>query len=241
MADGNRFFRWLGRINAILFFLVITGIALLVGANFGLDFALPHHETHAVVEIASGDTLEFGGNLTLGEDYSSQMTRLEGTQEGLMVLRREGPPRGSLSSSGGRYGDTANVNVLLFDLGTMKNHWMFRGNKQDIERAYAIRAVIPAPKDGVDPVTAILMPVATKDTNGDGKIDRSDADSLYIHRPGSTGAVKLFDAVSVTTIDQLDSGRVLVTYDDGKTDHAAMLSTKDFSIIALATISPKPN
>jgi len=47
--------------------------------------------------------------------------------------------------------------------------------------------------------------------------------------------------VSVTTIDQLDSGRVLVTYDDGKTEHAAMLSTKDFSIIASATISPKSN
>jgi len=240
MAEDNRFFRWLGRINAILFFLVVTGIALLIGANIGLDFVLPHYETHAVVETASGDTLEFGGNLTLGEDYSSAMTRLEGTQEGVMVLQRVDPSRGSLSSSG-RYGATANVNVLLFDLGTMKNHWMFRGTRQDIERAYAIRAVVPAPKDGIDPVTAILMPVATKDTNGDGKIDRNDADSLYLHRPGSAGAVKLFDAVSVTTIDQLDSGRVLVTYDDGKTEHAAMLSTKDFSIIASATISPKSN
>jgi hypothetical protein len=239
MTDDNSFFRWLGRINSILFFLVVAGAGLLIGANAGLDIFIPqHNDAHAVVETASGDTYDFGGSLNVKEDYSSAMTRLEGTQEGFMVLQRASRG-GSLGSRGG-YG-TANVNVLLFDLRTMQSHWMFEGTRQDIERAYAVHAVVPVPNDGADPVTALLMPVATRDTNGDGKIDRNDADSLYVHRPGSAGAVKLLDAVSVNTIEQIDSDRVLVTYYDGKIDHAAMLSAKDFSIIASAAISPKPN
>src|SRR5262249_48823110 len=111
MGDDNRFFRWLARINSILFFLVVAGIGLLIGTNMGLDFFMPHHVAHGAqgaVETASGDVYDFGGNLNVTVDDSSAMTRLEGTQEGIMVLQRQAPPRGKFSSRA-RYGETANV------------------------------------------------------------------------------------------------------------------------------------
>jgi hypothetical protein len=241
MADDNRFFRLLGRVNAVLFFLACCAVLLAVGIMFaGEPLLRPSGAPYAAVETAGGDTYEFGGNLNLDSDFST-LTRLEGTEEGFLVLQRDsGGYKHRVSLSRDR-GETDNVDVLLFDLRTMQSRWMFRGTGQDIQRAYRIREVFPAPEKGVDPVTALLMPVAAKDTNGDGKINSNDAHALYLYRPGTARAVKLLDAVLVNDVEQIDSGRVLVLYSDGKADHAAMLSAKDFSVIAQAAVSPNPH
>jgi hypothetical protein len=41
-------------------------------------------------------------------------------------------------------------------------------------------------------------------------------------------------------MEQLDAARILITYYDGRTDHAMLVSAKDFTTIADAPVSPTP-
>jgi len=240
MGDDNRFFRWLGRINAMLFFLAVAGTIVLMGGE-SLMWGLMSHDAPTAAEVKNGDdTYAFGG--TIGSPAVStgapSITRLDGTDEGVMVLQR-GDPRAYGLESRSRFA-AADVNLLLVDLRTMKTRWLFGGVKHDIGQILEVRSSVPVPQSSADPVTALLMPVAAADTNGDGKVTRADGDALYLYRVGGANAVKLFDAKSITGMEQIDSERIVVTYFDGKTDHARLLSARDFKSIADTAISPTP-
>ena len=84
------------------------------------------------------------------------------------------------------------------------------------------------------------MPVAAADTNGDGRIARADDHALYVYRVGGAVAVKLFDAKAIAGMEQINSDRIVITYYDGKTDHALLLSARDFRPIADTVVSPTP-
>jgi hypothetical protein len=241
MADDNRFFRWLGRINAMLFFVAVAGVIVLMGGE-SLMWGLMSHDAPAGAQMKNGDdTYAFGG--TLGPPSvatgASSISHLDGTDEGVMVLRRGDPnPYGLESRS--RF-ETGDVNFLLIDLKTMKNRWLFEGVKRAIGQVLEVRSSVPVPQNSPDPVTALLMAVAVADTNGDGKITRADDNALYVYRVGSAKAVKLFDAKAISGMEQIDSERIAITYYDGKTDHAVLLSARDFKAIADTTLSPTPN
>jgi hypothetical protein len=244
MADDNRFFGWLGRINAILFFLGAAGVIVLGGGSV-LSVLIEQrgvsHVEPATVETKSGgETYAFGGMVggPIASIGAPTLTHIDGTDEGIMVLQRGGPRLYGLDS-GSRL-EANDVNYLVVDLKTMKTRWLFRGVKRDIAYAADIREIIPVPKDAPDRTTALLMPVAEADTNGDGKIDRADRHALYAYRVGSASAVRLFDAQTISEIQQLDADRVEVTYYDGKSDRAALLSVKDFHTIADTALSALP-
>ncbi len=166
MTDDNAFFRWLGRVNAMLLFLAAAGVIVFVGAN-ALTWGPMSHDAPAGAETKSGgDTYAFGG--TIGASSvatgAASITRLDGTDEGVMVLQRGGSnPYGLESRS--RF-ETSDVNFLLVDLKTMKNRWLFEGVKRDIGEVLEVRSSVPVPQNASDPVTALLMPVAAADTNG---------------------------------------------------------------------------
>lgn len=236
MRDDSRFFHWLGRINSVLFFLgALALLAVAIGAFWGESFrAGPERPEKA----RDGETYAFGGNIDMGSVPAAAIARLEGSDEAYMVLQRGGERHGSFRSDS--RASSANVNVLLFDLDTMRSRWMFQGLKQDIGPSLFVRAVIPAPNDTFDPVVGVLMPVATADTDGDGVLTSADDHSLYVYRPEGVTAVKLIAAKLVSSMQQIDNMRVLVTYNDGKTERAAVLATKDFSVTADAQVPPPP-
>jgi hypothetical protein len=241
MGDDNRFFRWLGRINAILFFLAVAGAIVLVGGE-SLIWSQPMRDTPVTAEAKKGnDTFSFGG--TFGGPFvalgAPSITHLDGTDEGVMVLRRGGSRYAgfdSVSRMGG-----SGVNFLLIDLKTMKTRWLFDGVKRDIGRVFEVRSSIPMPQNSSDPVTALLMPVAAADTNGDDEITQADDHALYVYRVGSAKAVKLLDAKSISGMEQIDSDRIVISYYDGKTDHALLLSARTFAPIADTAVSPTSN
>ncbi|HEX4862225.1 MAG TPA: hypothetical protein VFV07_13390 [Rhizomicrobium sp.] len=239
MADDNRFFRWLGRINSLLFFLGAAGLIAAVGIP-ALVWATMPRETPVSAETKSGeDTYSFGGALSESVN-SSLLTHLDGTDEGIIVLQRD-TRRGSYGlSSDSRSYEESMVNLLSVDLKTMKNRWVFHGVKRDITDVYRVRETVPVPQDATDPVTALLMDVAEADTNGDGKITSADHHSLYVYRLGGTEPTKLIDAWSVSNVQQFDGERIAVTYYDGKIDHALLLSARDFHTIADAPLSTTP-
>jgi hypothetical protein len=242
MGDDNRFFRWLGRINAMLFFLAAAGVIVVAGGN-ALIWGLYTREAPPPGAEAKngGDTYAFGG--TIGGPSvvtgAPSITHLNGTDEGVMVLQRGGP-RGSGLDSVPR-ADANDVNFLLIDLKTMKTHWLFDGVKRDIGEVFEVRSSVPMQQNSPDSVTALLMTVAAADTNGDGKITQADDHALYGYRVGNAKAVKLLDAKSVSGMEQIDSDRIVISYYDGKADHALLLSAKTFAPIGDTALSPTPN
>ncbi len=238
MADDNRFFRWLGRINSILFFLGAACLILFAGVPALIWTMAPREAPAAPQPASDGYTYEFAG---LGETAGSTViTHLDGTDEGIATLQRVARGGSYGLSSGGRSYDVDIVNLLAVDLKTMKNRWLFHGVKHDIEGVYQVRELVPVPQNAADPVTALLMDVADADTNGDGKITSADRHALYVYRIGSSKPVKLVDAVLVSGVQQLDGERIVVTYYDGKTDHAVLLSAKDFRVVADTPLSATP-
>ena len=237
MADDNRFFRWLGRINSMLFFLAVLGVLIAIFTMFAGE--VPHGPPLAAQTKSGEDTYSFGGGLAEAANMSI-LTHLDGTEEGIVVLQRtaRGNPYGL--SSGGRSYDSGTVNLLSLDLKTMKSRWLFAGVKRDIAGVYQVRALVPVPQNATDPVTALLMDVADADTDGDGKVTSSDHHALYVYRLGGAEPVKLADAWSITGVQQLDAERIAVTYYDGKIDHALLLSARDFHTIADAPLSTTP-
>jgi len=202
MSDDNRFFRWLGRVNAMLFFLAAAGVIVFVGANALIWGPMSHDAPTGAETKSGGDTYSFGGTIGMSSvaTGTASITRLDGTDEGVMVLQRGGSnPYGLVSRSRSRSRfETSDVNFLLVDLKTMKNRWLFEGVKRDIGEVLEVRSSVPVPQNSPDPVTALLMPVAAADTDGDGKITRADGNALYVYRVGSAKAVKLFDAKAIS-------------------------------------------
>lgn len=239
MSDDNRLFRWLGRVNAILFFFGAVGAIVVAISLMGGEAPMSRHRSNdTAAGTGSGEIYQFGDSIVepTAKIGSSAITRLAGTDEGLMTLQRAGRS----ASFSERGSELVEVNLLLVDLTTMKNRWLFAGVKRDIARSLQVRAVVPVPQNSPDPVVALLLPVAAADTDGDGTIAPSDDHALYLYRLGSAAPVKLLDAKSILGMEQLDSGRILITYYDGKTDRGMMLSAKDFTPLADTAIPPAP-
>ena len=245
MADDNRFFRCSGA-STRLFFMGAAGFIVLAGGSaLSILFerqAVLREEPATVEAKSGGETYAFGGTigLPIASTGAGAITHLDGTDEGIMVLQRGGPRVYGLDR-GSRL-DANDVNYLVVDLKTLKMRWLFRGVMRDISDAVIIREIVPVPKDGPDRTTALLMPVAEADTNGDGKIDRADRHALYAYRVGSAGAIRQAVRFSqwISGIEQLDGDRVEVTYSDGKSDRVALLSARDFRTLADTALSALP-
>ena len=241
MAESNRFFRWLGRANSLLFFLAILGLLI---AFFVMFVGEVPHGPPLTAQTKSDKDAKDVYVFTAGLDEpsatmgSTALARLSGTDEGIMLLQRV--PDDSESSFSRSRPDASTLNLLSVNLQTLKSRWLFGGVKRDIATIFQVRASVPVPQNASDPVTALLVPVADKDTDGDGRIAASDDHALYLYRLGSSGPVKLLEAKIVMGIQQLDGERLLVLYSDGKIDHACLISAGDFHTIADTVLSTTP-
>lgn len=241
MGDDNRFFRWLWRINSLLFFLAALGLILgVLTAFMGSRFSSADMPAAAPVAKSGGDMFVFTSNLTapIASTDGWGITPLDDTDVAVMVLQRLNA--NSYSGSLSRYQRDSDVNLLLIDLKTMKSRWLLDGVHHDIGSMLKVLAQVPAPQGSPDPITALLMPVASKDTNGDGKITAADDHALYVYRIGSEAPVKVLEAKSVLGMDQLDSERVVIRYYDGKSDRLQLLSAKTFAPLAGAPLPSVP-
>ncbi len=241
MSDDSRFFRWLGRINALLFFVAVCALIIGMASAFvGMQFSPADMPAAAPVAKSGEDTFVFANNLIAPMPSTAGwgVTQLDDTDVAFMVLQRQNA--NPYSSSLSRYQRDSDVNLLLIDLKTMKSRWLLDGVHHDIGPMLKVLAQAPAPQSGPNPVTALLMPVASKDTNGDGKISAADDHALYVYRIGAKAPVKVLDARTVLGMDQLDSERIVVRYYDGKTDRLQLLSAKTFAAVADAPLPSVP-
>jgi len=240
MGEESGFFRVLGRINAVLFTLtvsVVLLIALVAGYTMFAGTRQAYRET-AAQNPQTDETLEFGGTLSAIED---PYTTLDGTGEAMLVLHTDvqNPYR---TFSSGRASTETDVNVLVLDLASGRSHWMFRGTKRCIGEFATVRAKSPdtVPQGAPNPVTAVLLGVAGRDSNGDGNAVCRDDQSLYLYRPGGGVAKLLLAAKSISAIHQTADDRVLVNYYDSRTLHVRIYSTPDFRTVSDEIIASTP-
>ncbi len=240
MEEKNRFFRFLNRMNSIL--LALAGLAILffIGGNL---FFWPRYFEHPAAGLVHVEQADPNVSYTFGSGLSTldatTISLLDGTSEAVMVLERDRNDRYGSFSSEGR-GPSEDVNVLIVNAATGRSHWLFHGVKQSIGGSYPVHPAAAAA--GATPaVIALLLAVATADTNHDNRIDRRDDESLYLYRPGMDRAVKLLAAKGISNVVQTGPEQVLVTYYDGKTDRLAIFSTADFKPIAQNAIASTPD
>jgi hypothetical protein len=217
--EENRFFKWLGRANAIiLFFAGIAILVALVGYNILPAWRGSAEPNPSAAAGPSQRELHYMvGELPLAIS-SSDLTLFDNTNEGMMVLTSRS------------FGET-NVNILIVNLETMKSRWMFPGNRRSIGSVHVINSTFP--KTASNRVVGLVIPVASSDTDKDGEITNGDEETLYLYRPGSgSDPVPLLTAKSAN-VQQLSSERMMVLYNAGRDDdRMALYSIPEFKRLA---------
>lgn len=224
--EENRFFKWLGRVNAIvLFFAGIVILVALAGHSTLSAWRGEAEQNPTGAATSSQNELHYMlGELPLAVP-SSQVTLFDNTDEGMMVLSRRS------------FGQT-DVNILLINLDTMKSRWMFSGVRRSIGSVFVVNSTLP--KAAGNRVVGVVIPVAKSDTDKDGEITNGDEETLYLYRPGSgRDPVPLLSARHAGPVQQLSSERLLVLYNAGwDKDRVALYSVPEFKRLA---DNPMPN
>lgn len=227
-----RFFKWISRVNSILFLLLLASSLLLVIFLF-LDSN--NWRSHNRVEIV--DKKENEEKL---EDLRlSDIQNVCGTDVQFVKLTSDSSSKGF--SSGG-YGSTTR-NIIFFEGENMKSHWLFDSN------SYVISKIDVLEINGDDckarKASSIYYEVISKDTNSDGRLDERDQISVGLTRPDGNNYKEL-DSGLTTVIDNTVNGdgtELSVLAQQGNVIKMKRYSTADGELISeteISRISKKP-
>ena len=221
----ERIFVIIGRINSVLLLVVLLGASALIFIGWISWSGTPWQRRGAIevpaaqAEKASPVFLQFG-----------RVKNIPGTDTQMMELTIE--DKSGKFSSGGYANEIRNV---LFLTGNEKKaRWLFPMHSNLILVAAQLR------EDSADgsrarekPVSALYFEYVTSDTNGDKKLSPQDLSKVALAKPDGTDFVEVLDGVArVLSYEMLDSHRLTVIYQKGKSVHHARFSvttmTKEF-------------
>jgi hypothetical protein len=249
MADDNKFFRFIWRLDAILLAIAGALAITLLGVGFVTNFLRPKYEP-----IPEGNFRPVPRAAEQNYTYrlESQYDTASLPHERILVLRRwkgspesygfalEKPPASLSYSSYSTYTDAANLLAINTDDGTSR--WLFEG----YGRTILTQEVIfngPPPSIGratsAEPIASVIRSVDS-DTNKDGELDGKDTQSLYAYRPGDTRAVKFFTADYILSAGETDAENYLVVYEKGPSAFAATFHIPDFKLKSVQKIPGVP-
>jgi hypothetical protein len=184
---SDRFFAWIWRINGVLV-LALAGLGVVLATTFAVGAARvsSHHDRERQLTSIAGADL--GANdLRLGDFRTIAGTRF---------LYAELASRSSLAKGIGSYSSDwrgAARNLLFFDVGTKKAHWLLPNNDQTIES-----------------FSFLMHPPTRRYTYSDGEADARDQAALAIlvelQRPDPAVANRTTRSLAMATPD----GRALV-------------------------------
>lgn len=217
MQEENRFFRYVWRLNAVLF---AAGGLLILFAVFGGYSLLFHSHDQAAPNLVVAPKGAPAARYILSSDPEN----LGGGQGLLFTLEKyTDEPRG-LSSYSPR-GET--VNLLVVN-GDAVGHWIFPGIGQRICQ----RTRIGISDEEDSPVAALVMSVAQSDTNKDGEISCADSQMVYAYPMNARGPSKLFSADTVRSVTKIGPSKVLIVFDANGNSIAAVVATADLRVVS---------
>ena len=163
--EQNRFFRWISRINSILFLLLL--LSSLVFVIYGI-FESSNWRDRNKVEVVDKKS----DKLKVDDLHLSDIESVCGTNIQYVKLESRNDSRGF---SSGRYG-SATRNIIFFEGQYLKSHWLFDSNGFVINQIDVLHTESNDCKSRK--AVAIYYQIREKDTNGDGNLDEHDQSSI---------------------------------------------------------------
>ena len=192
--DNNRLFLWVGRVNSILFLLLLLAGLLLS--------AIALFESSRWSERRAVDVVNEPGKTVEKERFSlSGIHHICGHDAKYVELQTERSSGGF--SSGYSGGQTRNI---IFFIGSNREaHWLFQTNQYLIDSI----SVIPASYSGCEDATAsvIYYDVVKQDNNGDGKLSDEDSHTLAISDPYGRDYQELVSGATRVLDFEFDEGK----------------------------------
>lgn len=213
----ERYFVIIGRINSILFLLVLLGAAASVS---WLTFTASQSQRRGVVEVVDADSAGEAPVLLGFERIESIL----GADALMMRLTTQG--KSGKFSSGGYGGETRNV---LFLSGSDKvSRWLFKDHKNLILVSTQLNEESSSPMES--PTKALYFEYVVADTNNDETLSSEDNSSVGLAKPDGSGFIEILGDVSrVLLYDVTDQENLSVVYQKGTVVRLAKYSLRTMS------------
>jgi len=220
----ERLFVIIGRINSILLLLALLGAGALIG--WMSWSSVQREQQRGAIEVSAGQTEKVSPVLL----NFGRIENITGTDTQMMNLTTEG--RSGKFSSGSSY--TSEIRNVLFLTGDGKKaRWLFPTHGNRILAVSQLREDSYGPEAREKPTAALYFEYVTGDAGGDKTLSPPYLSKIALAKPDGTGFVDVLDGVDrVLSYQMLDSKRLTVVYQKGKSVHHARFSvttmTKEF-------------
>ncbi len=194
MSETNPFFRWLYRGLALsaLAMVLLVGYSTIVSMWNTNDW-----QRNRTVDVPDADSPSGVERRRL---TFNNLTELAGTSMRTVDVGAQRSGRVVMSSGG--YGGFETHNLVFLPQGNGDAKWLFPNNNQEINQKKTICA---CGEDADAPAIAIFM-LVSRDNNGDGDIDESDAVVPTLVKPDGTGVTELMPVARVLDTDVGNDG-----------------------------------
>lgn len=182
--EQSAFFRWISRINSMLFLVLLLAIAILAGIQY-----IQLSRWDAEKAVAVGNDSEFSRNditLNLGNIH-----RVAGYADIQYIEVSSSSQQRGLGSVGEQV-----RNVVYLVGPELDAHWLYKTHKYLIEDIEQLKAK-GYECDSAAQTVALLYKVVKDDSNGDGKLSEKDLITVSLTKPDGTVYTELgnFDSV----------------------------------------------
>ena len=216
----ERLFVIIGRINSILFLVILLGI--------GVSIALMMSENNrwqrrGAVEVTDGKSGSKKPMLVSFEKIENI------TGANVQMLQLTTKEKSEKFSSGGYGTETRNI---LFLAGTENAaRWLFKDHKNLILVAAQLREESIYSKK--EPTQALYFEYVAEDTDSDGKLSSTDRSNIGLSKPDGTGFLEVLHDVSrVFSYEMLDHQYLSVVYQKGTAVRHAKFSVASMKLEA---------
>ncbi len=212
----ERIFVIIGRINSVLLLVALLGASALIFIGWMSWSGSPWQRRGAIEVPAAQDEKASPVFLQFG-----RVKNIPGANTQMMELTTE--DKSGKFSSGGYANEIRNV---LFLTGNEKKaRWLFPTHSNLILAAAQLREDSGDSRIRERPISALYFEYVTSDTNGDKKLSPQDLSKVALAKPDGTDFVEVLDGVArVLSYEMLDSHRLTVIYQKGKSVHHARFS-----------------
>jgi len=240
MSDENRFFRFVWRFNAILLAAVV--FVVLVSLGWGLFSLLSISRVYSPEPVGHFAPVPKAAEQHYTFRLANSQLQTSLANEKVLTLQRWPADQNEYDLSIGSGPSSSrmaqDVNLLAVDRQDANSHWLFHGYDRLIVSQDPVNATQPPDSKGTPPVIALVIQSVDADTNKDGELTYKDRQSLYFYDQGTSEAVKFLTADDIIVTEQIEGGKYLVVYENGKVATAATYSIPDFKLL---TQKPLPN
>jgi len=226
--EGNRFFLFIWRVNAVALLLILVFVVGFGGYNLIAEI-LPADGPVVITNIADDPAGEEKWSLGAPK-------KIDGTNFIYIPLESEkkniSAPVPALASGLHSYGGgyfSPSRNLLFVNKPTREMRWLFPDNGQLITDIDLLSRQEGYAKDRK--IDAILYKIIKKDTNVDGQLTADDITDIAISHPDGSHYTEIFQTVErVFGAMSLDGMELLVLYQSKGKGYASTISLKDLTV-----------